>query len=609
MECCNTFFSASASENEGSAGSRVDIYQKLQEKKQKQLAELKIIEEEIKQGKLGGPASKNKLTLNGDHQSSLPRQPIPQVKKHINIEPNEWRTSSPELCAGVSVGSLLNDLNVISSGNMDDINNLNKYTHNYDSIYSGFQLEATDMPSIAKKVKSSIGNNQRNISPISSQSSAAVDSHAMMRQIVPPRTKIVHETPHNRPYRSNYPNIFAENFNGVGDEGQTMRPLSNSPNRIASTSNSNNEESMEISGAKPNGNDNDNSNSYGVLQSQKQQRAQLQRPIRHKKATELMLAPQYLDDSTVYFDWENPDQSTYRLQMQNSPEQRRLTDENRDDDHDSTCGRDEYRVPSDIDSQVSVICELLSNASNVQLIYRCIELTQTILFVPNQVSLPRSYTLPREFKYYRRNKGRKLMKNERFITSTNSSDGDVDSGDDNESTNYSNLSSGSKQLCHNIRQSPLALETHHDKSRPLNPHTTRAKYPHSISAAASPITVSATINPPMNNLNLANGDLATVASVIAARCTRSASASPNITALNVPAYMNRMPNQHYLAPANKLLSDLSGSLSIECSPVNGMLDIIDGYDNATNAVAHSRRMRLLGYGNHKTGMVRHETKL
>lgn len=40
-----------SSENEGSAGSRVNIHQKLQEKKQKQLAELKIIEEEIKQGK------------------------------------------------------------------------------------------------------------------------------------------------------------------------------------------------------------------------------------------------------------------------------------------------------------------------------------------------------------------------------------------------------------------------------------------------------------------------------------------------------------------------------------------------------------------------------
>ncbi|KAF2892493.1 hypothetical protein ILUMI_13712 [Ignelater luminosus] len=64
----------SSSENEGSSvGSRVNIHLKLQEKKQKQLAELKIIEEEIKQGKLGGP-------VNADPDD---RQPIPRAKRHI----------------------------------------------------------------------------------------------------------------------------------------------------------------------------------------------------------------------------------------------------------------------------------------------------------------------------------------------------------------------------------------------------------------------------------------------------------------------------------------------------------------------------------------------
>lgn len=65
------------------------------------------------------------------------------------------------------------------------------------------------------------------------------------------------------------------------------------------------------------------------------------------------------------------------------------------------------------------------------------------------MSLPRSYTLPREFKFSRQ--GRKIIKNEQFVASTNSSDGerlcyqclsrylliffssgDVDSCDDNE---------------------------------------------------------------------------------------------------------------------------------------------------------------------------------
>lgn len=64
----------SSSENEGSSvGSRVNIHQKLQEKKQKQLAELKIIEEEIKQGKLVGPEG-------ADFDD---RQPIPRTKRHV----------------------------------------------------------------------------------------------------------------------------------------------------------------------------------------------------------------------------------------------------------------------------------------------------------------------------------------------------------------------------------------------------------------------------------------------------------------------------------------------------------------------------------------------
>jgi hypothetical protein len=41
----------------------------------------------------------------------------------------------------------------------------------------------------------------------------------------------------------------------------------------------------------------------------------------------------------------------------------------------------------------------------------------------SQISLPRSYTLPREFRYYRRPKSRKAIRSEHFVASTNSSDG------------------------------------------------------------------------------------------------------------------------------------------------------------------------------------------
>ncbi|XP_050545132.1 uncharacterized protein LOC126907693 [Daktulosphaira vitifoliae] len=51
----------------------------------------------------------------------------------------------------------------------------------------------------------------------------------------------------------------------------------------------------------------------------------------------------------------------------------------------------------------------------------------------SQISLPRSYTLPREFKFYRKVRPRKTVKPDIFITSTNSSDGDVDSEDSDSS--------------------------------------------------------------------------------------------------------------------------------------------------------------------------------
>lgn len=100
---------AGSSENEGSVGSsRVNIHQKLAEKKQKQLAELKIIEEEIKQGKIG---------VSKDNASCLPRQPIPRSKKHINIDSIEWSTQESK------------DDNK-RFNNLDELNNLNSSEYN-----------------------------------------------------------------------------------------------------------------------------------------------------------------------------------------------------------------------------------------------------------------------------------------------------------------------------------------------------------------------------------------------------------------------------------------------------------------------------------------------
>lgn len=244
--------------------------------------------------------------------------------------------------------------------------------------------------------------------------------------------------------------------------------------------------------------------------------------------------------------------------------------------------------------------------------------------------MPRSYTLPREFKYYRRNKGRKFIKNERFIMSTNSSDGDVDSGDDNES-------GSSTQQPHQQQQQPLSPHCLRLQSPSMSKNgsqqasatsnqvsSARNQFPISISATTSPVTVSnmhggvggpsKPANSLMNNLNLTND----TSNVNTGNCTRSASASPNI-ALNVPNYFQRIPNgpqqqqqqQHYLQTAARNRLNFNASPSIDCNLMNGTLDLISGVENGGNAAiaAMNRRMRLRGYGNQKNGMVRHETKL
>ena len=67
--------SGSSLDDTGSLCSRVDIQLKLQEKKRQQLAELRVIEEEIMQGKLKRP-------LQSDvSESGTLKQPIPRSKK------------------------------------------------------------------------------------------------------------------------------------------------------------------------------------------------------------------------------------------------------------------------------------------------------------------------------------------------------------------------------------------------------------------------------------------------------------------------------------------------------------------------------------------------
>lgn len=379
-----------SSENEGSAGSRVNIHQKLQEKKQKQLAELKIIEEEIKQGKLGGPAT-NTLESGDDGRGSLMRQPIPRVKKHINVEPIEWRANSPEM-AVAATKNVFNDLNVLSSSNIDDVNNLNKYASNYDPLYNSFGLNGINIPALATGIDTTV----RNMSPISSAHVSATESNSLTLQVMP-RAKMhlnMLRNPFAETYRGNYPNVYAEGGNAHRAPSISPRNTANSPSRgVVAGAGSHYDHHAgfcleinhprQISGTYsgcvvPSGIEN-LPFPYNVIPPPKSKldsrltptapivavnktvscvtgapstvQNRLQRQIQRAKTPEILLAPHYLDNSRVYYDWVARDPMANRLHQQQHDRQQICS--SGDENLDERCEDGQGRIPSDIDSQVS----------------------------------------------------------------------------------------------------------------------------------------------------------------------------------------------------------------------------------------------------------------
>lgn len=448
-----------SSENEGSAGSRVNIQQKLQEKKQKQLAELKIIEEEIKQGKLGGPAVNGTLECGEDDRGSLLRQPIPRAKKHINVEPLEWRSASPDTSAQGVTPKRYNDLNVLSSANLDEVNNLNKYTNNYDPLYNSFGLNSINIPALNKETFCSMEHPARNMSPSISSQVSATESNSLTRCNVAPRAKM-QRNPFAETFRGGFASVYAD---GANNRAPSISPrnTSDSPARMAHgalylESNHPRQISGTYSSSIENAGVENLPFPYNVIPpprskldsrhtpsapgtttavipptnqldfvnhqtQQQQQRLIALRQMQRSKTPEILLAPHYLDNSRIYYDWVTRE-PVYRVAKQQQQQQQQRSDqrhhrlssgdENLDDMDDSVLDDNHQRGHSDIESQVSWRLALNLNC----------------MAYPNhcwvfQISLPRSYTLPREFKYYRRNKTRKTIKNEHFITGNNSSDG------------------------------------------------------------------------------------------------------------------------------------------------------------------------------------------
>uniref|UniRef100_A0AAG5DIJ7 XK-related protein n=1 Tax=Anopheles atroparvus TaxID=41427 RepID=A0AAG5DIJ7_ANOAO len=732
-----------SSENEGSSvGSRVNIQQKLQEKKQKQLAELKIIEEEIKQGKLGGPGGTGTLSSGDDGKTTLPRQPIPRAKKHIDIDPIEWRTSSPDM-AEIVANKSFNDLNLLLAANLDDVNSLNKFNSNYDPIYNSFGLNginistlvnlkgtATGGPgagpagglvdagtgqpaSAVSTLGQNVGAGNRNMSPISSQISAT-ESNSLTRQVLP-RAKIL---PNNIPrnpfaenYRGNFVNLYADAaantpagvVNGAASAANSVVPGrapsisprtteiaqsnrailydahgrlytdANHPRQVSgtysSTENGAGAENLpfpynvvppprskldsrgtpttpvQSGSASGSANNTNSSNKSGRTATTATMAAVMasvvgagassngtggainnlnntkRQNMQRAKTPEILLAPHYLENSRIYFDWVAREAANFRLQEseRDHPPMESSGDENLDNSGCDDGHNGHHRIPSDIDSQVS---------------------------------LPRSYTLPREFKYYRRNKGRKV-KNEHFIASTNSSDGDVDSGDDNESERLSNLSSSSQRRlknstpCTNLSSGQHSSVLHQQQQQHPQPQQQQQHQPPSQQPLArqrmNNLNKSVAISPPpvgtvtmyasgaggspSGTMLLPNGS----AGPNASRQTLNATPQnlhqpspqqqqPSIATAIANGYnlsaMDRSSPAGMVLAANGGVSGLSGKAAAVHS-----LDLISGVDALSSGMAQyhgggiaggggggGRPTRFRMYGT-KNGMVRHETKL
>lgn len=284
-----------SSETEGSvASSRINIQLKLQEKKQKQLAELKIIEEEIKQGKLG----RQKLTEQNEAEESgklsLPRQPAPVAKKHIDLETmSNFRQNSS--------GSEAENMNILLhqlQQNNDNVlfNNFSTTNSGIAAALSKFSHEILTNINIGEKP----GNNNLNTKPPSGSSTlnsttSENENNSLTRQMVSSRKKLLHHNLANNlnvvPSRAS-PRIASpschydprayHNYNSLEGKSKT------DTNR--STNSKNNDNSA--------GGTSNNVNSTNSIEKDKSLASQLiKRQMARGNTPEILLSPNHLDSN------------------------------------------------------------------------------------------------------------------------------------------------------------------------------------------------------------------------------------------------------------------------------------------------------------------------
>ncbi|XP_063897573.1 uncharacterized protein LOC110379427 [Helicoverpa armigera] len=343
-----------SSENEGSSvGSRVNIQQKLQEKKQKQLAELRVIEEEIKQGKL----AKTTPVAAEEIYSSLQRQPIPRAKTHAepawpNLDPTHSYQNYPVCNIYPTYTEIKPDFTPEAPDITDPLK-IRRLPNRYDNTRTFYENPANIRNDVTR-------------TPLRSPNYLALENRTYETNCA----TVLNNSPRN--YENNY-------------EGLEKR-----------LGNSLYSEEREGYGGYCEGN---GECGYGA-QCARGRRADHLRRLQRCRTPEILLAPHYLEGCSRHLccHWGPPYTNRKKEEGGGSSGEESSPD---------GPTRETPRPPSDIDSQIS---------------------------------LPRSYTLPREFRYWRR----RPRLRDAHVPSNNSSDGDVDSADDNDSSHRSNCSAASQ---------------------------------------------------------------------------------------------------------------------------------------------------------------------
>ncbi|OWR44485.1 hypothetical protein KGM_204555 [Danaus plexippus plexippus] len=371
-----------SSENEGSSvGSRVNIQQKLQEKKQKQLAELRVIEEEIKQGKL----AKTTPVAAEEIYSSLQRQPIPRAKTHA--EPPAW----PSI----------------------------EMTHSYQN-YPVLPHNCHVYPTyteIKPEYNQNFQPNEKIQNIYNQDSRSFYENPANLRNEVNRQLRSPNYL--ERKYESNVCiNNSPRKYIADNNYDQTRTQYSGDRQDFTYEDNQtyNKEEyslhnAINVQGMYDCSQYNQNCERFPYLGGKMEQIRKVQRC----RTPEILLAPHYLEGCNRQFCNWAPYTRKWRVLVRGvgvgvgvganvgaAVGASGVNTAAVESSEESGDKRDTPRPPSDIDSQIS---------------------------------LPRSYTLPREFRYWRRRP--------RPAPSNNSSDGDVDSAD-NDSDHRSNCSAGSQ---------------------------------------------------------------------------------------------------------------------------------------------------------------------